>query len=140
MRHHVFALLALFACANASAADLIKCTAPDGKVAFQDRPCEGKAKGEQVIVQANTIAPTDTTETSKKLEAVNKRLAARTKADDDYRERVAAQNARHDLECRRYAEEIVRQRAWLSASSPAVRQSASNEIAIQRARLIDFGC
>ena len=132
----VFGLVAQAALAG----ELYKCTSATGKIEFQDRPCAGKATSEKLVVQPNAVAPTDTGETAKKLDALNKRLADRAKADDKYRETIAAQNARHAAECRRYAEEIVRQSAWLNSISQAVRQSAANEIAIQRARQVDYGC
>lgn len=125
---------------GALAGDLYKCINATGKVEFQDRPCDGKTTAQKLDIQPNSVAPTDSAETTKKLDAVKKRLADRVKADDDDRERVAVQNARHAAECRRYAEEIVRQSAWLNSISVAARQSAYNEIAIQRARQADYGC
>lgn len=136
------ALLSGLACLpfGAAAADLYKCVNTAGKVEFQDRPCAGAAKAEKLVVQPNSVAPTDTTEITKKLDATNKRLADKVKADDVHRDRVTRDNVRFAAECRRYAEEIVRQSAWLNSISAAARQSAANEIAIQRARQVDYGC
>lgn len=124
----------------AFAGDLYKCVNAAAKVEFQDRPCAAAAKAEKLVVQPNSVAPTDTSEITKKLDATNKRLADKVKADDVQRDRVARDNARHAAECRRYAEEIYRQSAWLNSISVAARQSAANEIAIQRARQADYGC
>jgi hypothetical protein len=123
-----------------AAADVYKCTNAAGKVEFQDRPCDGKGTAQKLDVKPNSVAPTDTGEITKKLDATNKRLAGKVKAEDDHRERVAAQNARHAAECRGYTEAIARQQAWLGSVSAAARQSAANEIAIQQARQIDYGC
>lgn len=135
--------LAMALCCAASAAyagEVYKCQTPAGKVEFRDTPCEAKASAQKLDIQPNTVAPTDTTEIGKKTDALNRRIAERTKADDAHRDAVATTRARRDDACRRASEAIVRQYAWLNSISPAARQSAQNEIYIQQQRMIDAGC
>ena len=134
------ATLALASCTTAEA-QVYKCPQPDGKVTYSDRPCPAGAKGATTVkVDQNTVKPVDQDDAKRKREEVDKRLSERTQANIDARQaRAKALQERHD-ECRRYAEEIIRQQAWLGAQSAAVRQSAANEIAIQRARMADRDC
>lgn len=132
--------LAAFLAAGAVGAQVYKCPQPDGKVTYSDRPCPSGAKGTTVKVDANTVSAIDQAEAKKKREEVDKRLAARAQADADAKAaRAKAIQERID-ECQGFLDEINRQRAWLSAESATVRQSAVNEINIQRRKLVEREC
>lgn len=71
---------------------------------------------------------------------VNAAKAAKQARDNDAKARVIAAQTQQNKRCRDAAETIIRQEAWLQSVSEAVRQSAKNEILIQRQRMTDYGC
>ena len=83
--------------AQASAAvDVYKCTNAAGKVEFQDRPCDTKAKGERLNVQPNSAGNMSLEEVRAKAAALKSKQQARQDAED----RAAA------------ADYAARQQAW----------------------------
>ena len=125
---------------NAGAADLYRCQIGDGKVEYRDRPCDKPGTGVKLDIQANAVAPVDTTETKKKAVELNPRITDLQRAEDAHWARVQTNRPFNDERCRLIAEEILRQQAWLGAGSPAVQQGATNAIAIQRQVAVDYGC
>lgn len=71
---------------------------------------------------------------------VNAAKAAKQARDNDAKLRVIAAQTQQAKRCRDASETIIRQEAWLQSVSEAVRQSARNEILIQRQRMTDYGC
>ena len=67
---------------SASAADIYKCQTAAGKVEFQDRPCDAKAKAEKLDVQPNTVGHQDLTEIRAKAAALKAKQQARTDAEN----------------------------------------------------------
>jgi hypothetical protein len=133
--------VALFALSgNAGAADLYRCQIGDGKVEYRDRPCDKPGTGVKLDIQANALAPLETTETKKRAVELNRRITDLQRAEDAHWARVEANRPLNDERCRMVAEAILKQQASLGATSPAVQQRATNEIAIQRQLAVDYGC
>ena len=91
--------LAALAATNAGAQEVFRCTAPDGKVTYQQAPCGKTDAAKKVdVTPANTIE-TDPAERERLLKAgdeAGKRLEARAKADEAERERRAEQKRRDE--------------------------------------------
>ena len=130
------ALCLALACGPALAIN--KCTSPSGAVAYQDRPCAGA--GKKVEVTPNSIAPVRNAKVSQELQAVDSRLAARAKADQEFRAAREKRVAVHAGECQGYLDEAERQRAWLNSVSEAVRQSGAAGADIAMRQYHDAGC
>lgn len=130
-------LAVLLATACPVAAEIYKCPGANGKVEFTDKPC---AAGTKVTVQPNSIGAQDQSGARKKREAVDKRISEKVAADAAENERLAESRRAKAYECQTYIDAAERQRAWLSSESDAIRQSAANEIEIQRRRFRDARC
>lgn len=92
-------LLSTLAIAHAGAQEVFRCTAPDGKVTYQQAPC-GKADAAKKVdvTPANTIE-TDPAERERLLKAgdeAGKRLEARAAAEEADRQRRAEQRRRDE--------------------------------------------
>ena len=124
--------------ASVAGAAVFRCTSQTGAVVYQDKPCGGG--GTKVDAAPSSVAPVKNQQVSKELQAVDDRLAARARADDEARAAREKRVAVHASECRGYLDEAERQRAWLSSVSEAVRQSGAAGIDIALRRYHDAGC
>jgi hypothetical protein len=150
-QRHVVALAILFAVplgfaialssfAPSAQAEVFRCTNAAGKVEFTDRPCvTGESK--KVTVQPNAVGPPVNTSAIKaKTAELDKQIKARQASEDAANAQAAEAFGRRYEECVGYRDAYDRQLAWLSSLSMAVRQSASNEMAIQKRRMVERDC
>lgn len=120
-------------------AAMYKCTAPDGTVAYQAKPCQGDVKDARAEARDARSAPaapggSTTTKTAEVRPTVQVALTAEQRAVADREE-----TQRRDR-CRNYRETIERQRALEAAGPEKVRQAAIREIATQERRLASDRC
>lgn len=130
--------LVLLLSGAATAGEIYRCKDANGRVLVQDRPCPGT--GEKIDVKPNATGPVRNSDTDQKLKAVNERLNARIKAEDDERAARRAERERLEAECQDYVDATEVQAPFLNARSLVVRQSAVNAINIQRRKYFGAGC
>ena len=99
-------------------AQLYKCTQPDGKVGFQDKPCQGGSTGEQIEVRPPALLSDPEESRKATAEAARKReFAAQQKINEEL---AADRKERAEAPKRRYlCESARRSLAALSRQRPA---------------------
>lgn len=121
----------------AAAAEVYRCPKADGGVEYRDFPCRDAKEQRKLEPTLSTVAPPakkpDLDKQQAELDSRMKQRAADEEADRARRRAFAER-------CRGDEDNIIRQRAWLGAYSPALRQSAANEIFIQERKMRDAGC
>lgn len=129
------ALLALaLAIAQPAFAEVWKCTAANGRIEFQDRPC---ANGATVAINPNVISGPDSgSDTARKAAELTQRIKARDQQIDS--DRLA--QAKFVAACQQRYDAIYRARPYLRAKELADRQAAAVEIKLQTRDAIDMGC
>ncbi len=105
----ILLILALTSAHTLSFAGTYKCKQPDGKVTFQDQPCQGAATGSQIVVKptAPSAEPAEiekmraANSKGKALPAQDQKAQDHNKAQNDqidaYNKSVRCQNARNNL-------------------------------------------
>lgn len=131
------AALALMLAGGAQAGEIYKCPTPSGKIEFTDKPC---ATGAKVEVQPNSIGEGDLSAIREKKKALDDKIAARQKRDDDDARATAEHNAQAYQLCQGFRDQIAVQRPYLAYASPSVSASAAADIRIQRRKLAEYGC
>lgn len=132
MRCFLLGLL-LAALPFAASAQMYKCTQPDGRIGFQDRPCQGAATGGQVDVRAPALigAPGEAERAS--AEAARKRAFAAERQQQQ--ELEAEQKARTEAPKRKYRCERARYnlRALQAGRPLYTKDSAGNRAYLEEA-------
>lgn len=130
--------LVLAAAGQPSAGEVYRC-AVDGKTVYSDRPCDSKSVVVPIQSPPSAAAPAPRDLAKENAEA-DARIRQKIDADAAERKAYRVEQDRFARQCQRYRDEILRQQAWLNATSAAVRQAAAAEIAIQRGNLTRDGC
>ncbi len=140
MQHGRILLLLLTATASPAAwADVYRCTV-EGKTVYSDRPCDAKATPLAIAAPAATPPAPVARDLAKENAETDARIRKKVDADLAERQAYRAEQDRFLRKCQGYRDEILRQQAWLNATSTVVRQAAAAEIAIQRRNLSRDGC
>ena len=140
MPHGTILILLLTATACPAAwAEVYRCTV-DGKTVYSDRPCDAKATPLAIPVSPATAPAAVTRDLAKENADTDARIRKKVAADLAERQAYRAEQDRFMRKCQGYRYEILRQQAWLNATSTVVRQSAAAEISIQRRNLSRDGC
>jgi hypothetical protein len=118
---------------------LQKCVGPDGKIQYQDAPCDANAKTAAQIRRDKSAAEgsikpaTDWAREAKKLEARER------DAEWQFRKEQLAYQVRME-KCQNARDDIKRERVWESSISELARRSAAVKIAQLEARVKALEC
>lgn len=124
----------------AQAQSFYKCTAPDGKITWQDRACNADSQPVSVQPANGSTRPVPLTNWSSEANKFANRQLIRRREAEVEAERLQSEHQAFVEKCRSMTEEAEREQVWESSVSPLVRKSSAVRVQQLKQRAQDMNC